>query len=269
MIYIYFLILSHVRAITYIETYFKQYFEIKYDIPGSYILTPRDYKFAPTIFVSINGAGGGTDLSYQSFRGGGCTGQNGGYLTVLLDTRSGTTLFNIITGRKGVGGGQNITGCGPYNKPIFNTISPTSGGDSLITSQNEKIWAIAKGGTYAESQGDGGDPPRFVSCRKFEAEKGGYLNVSFGYGIVSLERQNGEDSYFQTYFYRTLEKPGYGGRGLSTFNASFYPCAINYSLGRGGSGSNGLVRVIPVAVPINILLTSIDIDDVDINFYVH
>lgn len=269
MYIIYFIILSCAYAITYVDTYFKQPFEIQYSTPGSYILSPKDYKYAPTIFVPIYGAGGGTDSKIVS--NGGCTGQNGAYLSVLLDTRSGTASFNIITGRGGFGGRQNITGCDLSRQPIIKMKIPTNGGDSSIMPLDGKIWAVAKGGTRAETfdnRENGNIRPQFLSCRRFGGEKGGYTNISFGYGIVSLERQNGEDSYFKIYSYPILD-PGHGGWGSSTFNVNFTPCAVNYQLWKGGSGSDGLVRVIPVAVPINILSESVDIQSVDINFYMH
>lgn len=255
------------HALTYVDTYFNQPYELKYDIPGYYILYPKDYKYAPTIFVSIYGAGGGTDVLQSP---GCCKGQDGAYLSALLDTRFGTTLFNITVGKGGVGGKQNITGCNK-NIPIIKMINPVNGGDSSIISTNQKTWAIAKGGAHADTNnqwqrgGTGGD---FVFCKRPE-EKTGYTNISFGYGILFLERQNGENSYYSKYFWPANNDPGYGGIGSSTFNENFSSCAVNYQLFKGGSGNDGLLKVVPVAVSINILLYSIDIQSVDIDFYVH
>jgi hypothetical protein len=256
-----FLLFCYANAVTYIDSYFKQPFEIQYSTPGSYVLYPKYYKYAPTIFVSIYGAGGGSD--------GVCTGQNGAYLSVLFDTRSGTTSFNIITGKGGIGDQQNITRCN-MSIPVIEYINRANGGDSSIISLDKKIWAVAKGGLRSPWPGGlyGAEKCGQIIPNSTE-EKGGYTNISFGYRIKLLERLNGENSYAGNPNYAGTLDPGYGGWRSSKFDiVNLTPCAINRQLYKAGSGNDGLVRVFPVAIPIN-MLGSIDIESVDIDFFMH
>ena len=186
-----------IYSITVFETYFNQEFIVRYNTPGFYNFYPKDYKYAPTIFVAIYGAGGGTSFPYQQrvvTKEGSCTGQDGAYLSVLLDTRSGTNSFKLEVGKGGVGEKQNIIGCDPNTKkPIFGkSIQSKNGGDSSIILENGKFF-VSKGGIRVDDS-EASCPGLFIK------DKGGYTNVSIGHGIVLLERQDGAGSYFGKYF---------------------------------------------------------------------
>ncbi len=259
----------YVHAVTYVETYFNEEFVIKYDIPGSYTLRPNDYKKAPTLMISVYGAGGGAGIPFMRivdhmmYRSQ-CTGQNGGYLNALIDTRHGTYSFNIIVGKGGYGGKHNGT-CGKNGISTWN-INATNGGDSSVITNNNKLFAISKGGIRSDNYYTPmACPSRYVR------DKGGYTNISYTHGTHILERQNGINSYSGDWFVDhniTKLGPGYGGRGAYPDGPN-YPCAAQYYPLISGAGNNGLVRIVPMAVTIDMFLNSDDFSQVDIDFFIN
>lgn len=240
-------LISYVFSITVIDTHYNKSFIIEYNIPGSYLLNPKDYKYAPTLFVVLYGAGGGADIPYiQGY--GSCTGQNGAYLSILLDTNSGRTQFQLTVGRGGTGGKTNITGCGPK----FGKLIPsTNGGDSSFISSDKKFCATSKGGLRSETVDLRINNNVIISCRgglTSQFEVGGYTNVTYMRGVTLLERKDGENSYFGAYFNYNISGmgPGYGGRGQ--FLTTQRICNADYQLYNGGHGNDGSVKIIPVKI---------------------
>ena len=245
-----FVLISCVFSITVIDTHYNKSFILQYDTPGTYTLNPKDYKYAPTLFVVLYGGGGGADVPYVQGHGS-CTGQNGGYISVLLDTKSGKTQYQLTVGKGGIGGKSNITGCGPK---FGRMIPPTNGGDTSFISIDKKFSATCKGGLRSETADLRTNNNVIISCRgglTTQFEVGGYTNVTYMRGVTLLERQNGENSYFGAYFNHNISNmgPGYGGKGQFLTTQHYNECNTDYQLYNGGNGNNGRVIVIPVKIP--------------------
>lgn len=252
-------ILANVFAITYVETYFNEKYVINYNVPGRYTLHPDAYKKAPTLFVIVYGAGGGAGMPLVSFQQQ-CTGQNGGYSAVLLDTKFGKRYFDIFVGKGGLGAKQNFSGCDYNSKPTFRGyVSSTDGEKSHITSTDGKLWVESEGGSHGITNS--------ASCQGWDVVDKGYTNISFKYGVKILERFNGASSYYGNYFNHNISRmgPGYGGRGASPNMTHL--CNEYYQIIVTGSGNDGLVTIIPVAVPLAMYSDSEDVTSVDLDYF--
>lgn len=80
---------------------------IKYDVPGTYIVTPEKYNYGEKIIVDVWGAGGvGDDTSCigQNYGGGG-----GGYVKISVNTNNHSFIINVGKGDMNNNGQSSIS----------------------------------------------------------------------------------------------------------------------------------------------------------------